>query len=72
VPDDLVILGVRPDPEPDQIGTILDRQRAIMQANPDRPERPDLLQVQRRVPRILPEKLVAASAKCWTSTGRCR
>ncbi len=60
MPEEPVVLGVRPDPEPDQIGPILKRQRAIVQADADRPEATDLLQSQRRVPRVLPEQLVTA------------
>src|SRR5207249_4926561 len=53
-----IVLGVCPDPEPDQIGPILDRHRAIVEANPDRPEATDLLQVQRRVSRVLTKQPV--------------
>src|SRR5262249_5277137 len=53
VPEQPVVLGVRPDPEPDQIGPIFDRQRPIMQADPNRPEATDLLQMERGMPRVL-------------------
>jgi len=56
--EDSIVLGVRADPEPDQIGAILDRQRAIVQANADSPKAPNLLQSQRRVTRVLPEQFV--------------
>jgi hypothetical protein len=53
VPEDPVVLRVRPDPEPHQVAAILDCQRSMMQADPSRPEATNLLQVQRRVPQVL-------------------
>jgi hypothetical protein len=38
VPDELVVLGVRPDPEPDQVSTFFDRKRPVVQSNASRPE----------------------------------
>ena len=55
--DQLVVVGVGPDPEP-QV-TILDfkGQCAIASANPDRPIAPNLFEPQRRVAWIALEKL---------------
>jgi hypothetical protein len=41
----LVIVGMRADPEPDHIFPMLDGQGAIVQPDPDGPEAADLLEV---------------------------
>jgi hypothetical protein len=58
MPEQPVVLGVRPDPEPDQIGPIFDRHRSIMQTDADRPEATDPLQVQRGMARVLAKQLI--------------
>lgn len=47
--DELVILGMGADPEPQQTVGSLDRKRAIMQSYPRRPETTNLLEAERRV-----------------------
>jgi hypothetical protein len=50
--DELVVIGVRTDPEPNEILTRLDCERAVVQAYARRPEPTQLLEMKRRVPRI--------------------
>jgi hypothetical protein len=47
---DRVVLRVCADPEPEQIGVILDREGPLVKANADRPKTADLLEVERRMP----------------------
>ena len=53
VPDKPVILGVRADPEPCEIGPVFDGHGPIMQADTDRPEASNAFQVKRGMSRVL-------------------
>jgi succinylarginine dihydrolase len=55
-----IVLGVRADPDPSQIVGIFNCQRSVVQANANRPELTNFLEVQRRVPRICAKQFVAA------------
>lgn len=54
----LVVVGVGTDPEPHESISDLDRESAMVTTHPGRPETPDLLEVKRRVSRVLFETLV--------------
>ena len=54
----LVIIRVRADPEPEQSVFGFDRQRAVPQADADGPVAPDLLQLQRGMARVFLEERV--------------
>jgi len=54
-----IILGVRADPEPDEVGAALYCERAVMRPHTHRPEPPYLLEMQRRVLWALPQQRVA-------------
>src|SRR5712691_1855601 len=58
--DQMVIFGVSADPDPHEVNTIANGQRPVMQADSRGPELTDLLDLQRRVPRILKHLFVAA------------
>jgi hypothetical protein len=48
-----IVFGVRPNPESDEIGAVLNRQGPVMQADADGPESTGLFEMQRRVAGIL-------------------
>ena len=48
--DDAVILTVMTNPEPDDVGTLLDDNSAVVDADPSRPHPADLLEVEGRMP----------------------
>ena len=48
--NDSVILAVMPNPEPNDVGTILNGSSAVVDADPNRPHPADLLEVEGRVP----------------------
>ena len=50
--DDLVVIGVRADPDPMDVAFDLGCQRAVMQADAHGPKRADFLEVQRGMLRI--------------------
>ena len=56
--DELVVLGMRPDPEPHQPVIDLDRQGAMMTSGSHRPEATGLLEMERWVAWIALETLV--------------
>lgn len=56
--DELVIIGVRADPEPNEILSRFDRKRAVVQANARRPEATHLLEMKGRMPRVALQVLV--------------
>lgn len=58
--DQLVVLGVRPDPEPEDAVGCFHSYRAIVNAHARRIEAPNLLEVKRGVPRVVFELLEAA------------
>jgi len=53
-----IVLSVRPNPEPNKIGTALDGKCPVVQAHTHRPVLPDLLEVQRWMMRILTQKCI--------------
>ncbi len=61
--DQLVVLGVRPNPEPDDAVGCFHSHRAIVNAHARRVEAPNLLEVKRRVPRVEFELLETAVGK---------
>jgi len=67
--DQLVILRMRTEPEPNHVGLVLYRQRPVMQAHANRPEAPDFLEVQRRMPRVRLSNSKPWSARRRTSSG---
>jgi hypothetical protein len=48
-----IVVGVAANPEPDEPVRRFDRERAVVSADASRPELSHLLEVKRRVPRIL-------------------
>jgi predicted transcriptional regulator len=56
--DELVIVGVSADPEPNEILTRFDRKCAVLQANARRPEATHLFEMKGRMPRIALQVLV--------------
>ena len=50
--DELVIIAVRADPEPNEILTRLDCERAVMQPDSRRPESAHLLKMKGGMPRV--------------------
>ncbi len=57
--DEAVVFSVSTDPEPDEIGVLLDGKCPIMQSYSGGPEPPDLPEVQRWMVRVLSKQLVA-------------
>ena len=49
---ELVVVRMRPDPEPDDTIGGLDSQRAMTVPHPSRPEATELLEVKRRIARV--------------------
>jgi len=58
--DQMIVIGVGADPEPNEVVSILDRQRSVVQPDSNRPERPDSLEVERSVLRIRFEEFETA------------
>jgi hypothetical protein len=56
--DEFVIIGVRTDPEPNEILTRFHRNGAVVQADARRPEATDVLEMKGRVSRIALQVLV--------------
>ena len=56
LPDQAVVLRVSADPEPDDSIIAFDSERAVRCADPDGPKLPNLLEMERWVPRIGREK----------------
>jgi hypothetical protein len=54
--DEVVILRVRPDPEPDDVVPIFHGERSVMEPDPSRPEASDLPEMERGMPRVLTEQ----------------
>lgn len=54
--DKLIILGMRSDPEPDELLISLDSQCPVVQSNPGRPEATDTTKVQRGMPWVGPKQ----------------
>jgi hypothetical protein len=55
-----IVVGMATDPKPDETIRRFDCQRAVVRANPCRPELADLLEVKRWVPRLLFQTRVRA------------
>ncbi len=50
--DELVVIGVRANPEPDEVLARLDCESTMVQPDPRRPEAADFLEMQGGVPRV--------------------
>lgn len=62
-PEEQVILGVAPDPEPNDLVFTLGGKRPMVKSDTRRPDPADALEVERRVPRVIDEKFVAPVGK---------
>jgi hypothetical protein len=64
-----VILGMRSNPEPQDIAFVLHRHGSVVEADTDGPEAANLLKVQRRMTWILTQQRIAPVGKvldiCW-------
>jgi len=56
--DDLVVFGVRPDPDPEQVIAVLNGQGTVVETYANGPKLADFLEVERRMPWIGDEQLV--------------
>ena len=61
--DESIVFAVMANPEPDDIGAILNGCRSVMDADTGRPHPPDLFEVEGRMPGVILEQFVVCIGK---------
>ena len=62
-PDQQIVFAMVPDPEPDDLLSILHGQRSVVDPHPHGPHPPELFEMQRRMPGVVLEQFVIGIGK---------